>query len=226
VSSDALVFDESERGPDDELRYQFETIARMPEHEQQLVRGVLDALILKNQVAGAMARVNESENGPRAKRARRPAKRNDHTGNRSAGRECYQHSRPADHHNSTQELIMASANLKPRRKPPVPHQRTLAVRIGQPPENETYVEHDAKLKAMFPWMLFADEFLTSMGFIPGEHVCFSANYANKTLTIAPDHNYRIAGRPITDEEIDSREADYAALRASRKRTRRVTADAR
>jgi transcriptional regulator with XRE-family HTH domain len=64
VSSDALVFDEGERGPDDGLRYQFETIARMPEQEQQLVRGVLDALIFKNQVAGAMARVNESEKQP------------------------------------------------------------------------------------------------------------------------------------------------------------------
>jgi transcriptional regulator with XRE-family HTH domain len=61
VSSDTLVFDEGERGPDDALRYQFETIARMPEQEQQLVRGVLDALILKNQVAGAIARVTENE---------------------------------------------------------------------------------------------------------------------------------------------------------------------
>lgn len=69
VSSDALVFDEGERGPDDALRYQFETIARMPEQEQQLVRGVLDALILKNQIAGAMARVAESEKPvPRARR--------------------------------------------------------------------------------------------------------------------------------------------------------------
>ncbi|MBB3257528.1 helix-turn-helix domain-containing protein [Paraburkholderia sp. WP4_3_2] len=70
VSSDALVFDEGERGPDDVLRYQFETIARMPEQEQQLVRGVLDALILKNQVAGAMARVTESEKQP-ARRTRK-----------------------------------------------------------------------------------------------------------------------------------------------------------
>jgi hypothetical protein len=69
VSSDALVFDEGERGPDDALRYQFETIGRMPEQEQQLVRGVLDALILKNQIAGAMARVAESEKPvPRARR--------------------------------------------------------------------------------------------------------------------------------------------------------------
>jgi hypothetical protein len=112
---------------------------------------------------------------------------------------------------------MASANLKPRRKPPVPRQRTLAVRIGQPPENEAYIAHDAKLKAMFPWMLFADEFLTSLGFTPGEHVCFSANYANKTLTIYPDPCYRIAGRQMTDEEIASRKAGYAALRSAPKR---------
>lgn len=43
-----LVFDEGERGPDNALRYQFETIARMPEQEQRLVRGVLDALTLSN----------------------------------------------------------------------------------------------------------------------------------------------------------------------------------
>ncbi|MDR5826803.1 hypothetical protein P9250_02900 [Caballeronia sp. LP006] len=41
-------------------RCQFETIARMPEQDQQLVRGVLDALIFKNQ-ARAMTRVTESE---------------------------------------------------------------------------------------------------------------------------------------------------------------------
>lgn len=61
VSADALVFDQDERGPDDALRYQFETVSRMPEHERQLVRELLDALIVKNQVAGAIARVTVSE---------------------------------------------------------------------------------------------------------------------------------------------------------------------
>jgi transcriptional regulator with XRE-family HTH domain len=61
VSADALVFDPGERGPDDALRYQFETVSRMSEHEQQLVRELLDALIVKNQVAGAIARVAINE---------------------------------------------------------------------------------------------------------------------------------------------------------------------
>lgn len=59
VSADMLVFDENEREPSDTLRYQFETISRMPEHEQNMVRDLLDAVIVKNQVAGAIERVNK-----------------------------------------------------------------------------------------------------------------------------------------------------------------------
>ena len=59
VSADMLVFDEEERGPSDALRYQFETISRMSEHEQEVVRELLDALIVKNQVTGALERVNK-----------------------------------------------------------------------------------------------------------------------------------------------------------------------
>ncbi len=57
VSADMLVFDEQERGPSEQLRYQFETISLMPQHEQDVIRELLDAMIIKNQVAGAMARV-------------------------------------------------------------------------------------------------------------------------------------------------------------------------
>jgi transcriptional regulator with XRE-family HTH domain len=57
VSADMLVFDEEERGPSDALRYQFETISRMSEHEQEMVRELLDAVIVKNQVTGALERV-------------------------------------------------------------------------------------------------------------------------------------------------------------------------
>lgn len=57
VSADMLVFDEQERGPSEQLRYQFETISRMPQREQDVIRELLDAMIIKNQVAGAMARV-------------------------------------------------------------------------------------------------------------------------------------------------------------------------
>ncbi|WP_080410723.1 helix-turn-helix domain-containing protein [Burkholderia ubonensis] len=51
VSADAIVFDRDERGPDDDLRYQFEAVSRMPAHARELARELLDALIIKNQVA-------------------------------------------------------------------------------------------------------------------------------------------------------------------------------
>lgn len=60
VSADMLVFDAQERGPGEQLRYQFETISRMPQHEQDVIRELLDAMIIKNQVAGAMARVSQT----------------------------------------------------------------------------------------------------------------------------------------------------------------------
>ncbi len=52
-----LVFDEKERSPAETLRYQFETVSRLSEHEQEVVRELLDAVIIKNQVAGALERV-------------------------------------------------------------------------------------------------------------------------------------------------------------------------
>lgn len=61
VSADMLVFDQDERGPDETLRYQFETVSRFSEHERQVVRELLDAIIIKNQVAGAIARVTSNE---------------------------------------------------------------------------------------------------------------------------------------------------------------------
>ena len=77
TSADSLVFDETERGPAETLRYQFETVSRMPEHEQSVIRELLDALIVKNQVAGALERVVKQAPVPRAKSpaARAPAKR-------------------------------------------------------------------------------------------------------------------------------------------------------
>ena len=54
VSADALVFDASERGPDEELRFQFEAVTRMPKKEKDAIRTMLEAMIVKNQVAGVM----------------------------------------------------------------------------------------------------------------------------------------------------------------------------
>jgi len=57
VSADMLVFDEQERGPSETLRYQFEAVSRMSEHDQEMIRELLDAVIVRNQVAGAIERV-------------------------------------------------------------------------------------------------------------------------------------------------------------------------
>ncbi len=54
VSADALVFDTAERGPDEELRFQFEAVTRMPKKEKDAIRTMLEAMIVKNQVAGVM----------------------------------------------------------------------------------------------------------------------------------------------------------------------------
>lgn len=49
VSADVLLFDHEERGPDDDLRLQFETIARFDSEEKKVVKAVLDSLILTHE---------------------------------------------------------------------------------------------------------------------------------------------------------------------------------
>jgi transcriptional regulator with XRE-family HTH domain len=49
VSADALIFEENERGPDDELRLQFEAISRFDPEERKVVKTLLDSLILKHE---------------------------------------------------------------------------------------------------------------------------------------------------------------------------------
>lgn len=49
VSLDELVFDESERGPSDELALQFEAVSHMPDEERRIVKAVLDSMILQHQ---------------------------------------------------------------------------------------------------------------------------------------------------------------------------------
>ncbi|RPI47032.1 MAG: XRE family transcriptional regulator [Betaproteobacteria bacterium] len=47
VSTDALLFEEAERGPEDALRLQFEAIAKMPSREKQIIQELIDGMILK-----------------------------------------------------------------------------------------------------------------------------------------------------------------------------------
>ena len=48
VSLDGLVFEEKERGPDEELRLQFEAVSRMPLEDKQAIKTLLDGMIVKN----------------------------------------------------------------------------------------------------------------------------------------------------------------------------------
>jgi transcriptional regulator with XRE-family HTH domain len=50
VSADMLIFDKDERGPDDDLRFQFEAVSRFTPDEKLLVKALLDSLILKHEV--------------------------------------------------------------------------------------------------------------------------------------------------------------------------------
>lgn len=49
VTLDELVFDESERGPSEDLALQFEAVSHMPDDERHVVKAVLDSLILTHQ---------------------------------------------------------------------------------------------------------------------------------------------------------------------------------
>lgn len=48
VSADALIFEPDERGPDDDLRLQFEAIARLDPEERQVVKAVLESMIIRH----------------------------------------------------------------------------------------------------------------------------------------------------------------------------------
>jgi len=49
VSADELLFGESNRGPDEKLRLQFEAICQLTEQERQVVTELLDGMIIKYQ---------------------------------------------------------------------------------------------------------------------------------------------------------------------------------
>lgn len=51
VSADMLVFDKDERGPDEELRLQFEAVSQMPPEEKRIVQALLEGMIIKYEAA-------------------------------------------------------------------------------------------------------------------------------------------------------------------------------
>lgn len=48
MSADALLFEENERGPTDDMRLQFEALARLDENERGVVREVLEGMLIKH----------------------------------------------------------------------------------------------------------------------------------------------------------------------------------
>lgn len=48
VSLDSLVFDEHERGPDEELKLQFEAVRQLPPDDRQAIKALLDGMIVKH----------------------------------------------------------------------------------------------------------------------------------------------------------------------------------
>lgn len=49
VSADALLFDEDERGPDDDLRLQFEAVSTFSDEEKMVIKALLEGMILKHE---------------------------------------------------------------------------------------------------------------------------------------------------------------------------------
>ncbi len=48
TSADALLFDEDERGPDDDLRLQFEAASRLDQAGKEIVKEVVEGIIMKH----------------------------------------------------------------------------------------------------------------------------------------------------------------------------------
>ena len=48
TSADVLIFDQDERGPDEELRLQFEAICQFSAEEKQVAKVLLESLILRH----------------------------------------------------------------------------------------------------------------------------------------------------------------------------------
>lgn len=49
TSADALLFDDHERGPEDDFRLQFEAISRLDDREKEIVRELLEGMLIKHE---------------------------------------------------------------------------------------------------------------------------------------------------------------------------------
>ena len=49
VTTDFLLFEDAERGPDEDLKLQFEVVSRMSASEKKIVKALLEGMILKHE---------------------------------------------------------------------------------------------------------------------------------------------------------------------------------
>jgi transcriptional regulator with XRE-family HTH domain len=56
VSADMLLFEKDERGPDDDLKLQFEAASRLDPEEKHVIRSVIESIVLCNTVKAAERR--------------------------------------------------------------------------------------------------------------------------------------------------------------------------
>ncbi len=63
VSADMLLFEKDERGPDDDLRLQFEAASRLDPEEKNVIRSVIESIVLRNTVRAAERRFSTGDSG-------------------------------------------------------------------------------------------------------------------------------------------------------------------
>ena len=49
VSADMLVFEDQERGPDEDLKLQFEAVTRLDPEEKKVIRSVIESILLRHE---------------------------------------------------------------------------------------------------------------------------------------------------------------------------------
>lgn len=60
VSADMLLFDKDERGPDEELKLQFEAVSRLDAEEKKVIRSVIESIVLRNTMKEAQRRFSDN----------------------------------------------------------------------------------------------------------------------------------------------------------------------
>ena len=58
VSADALLFEEDERGPGDDLKLQFEAVSRMPASERKIIKALIEGMIVKHETRRVLSSVS------------------------------------------------------------------------------------------------------------------------------------------------------------------------